>query len=99
MGARKRAAVERVAGLRYRQSGDARVVVEAWRQSGGTLVGFARRYGIHPGWLRRWARDLERAAAAEEAGVGFHPVRLVQGGERRGAPGGGALEIVLESAW
>ncbi|MDP2959447.1 MAG: hypothetical protein Q8N53_23715 [Longimicrobiales bacterium] len=93
MAARKEAAVERVVALRYWRAGDARVVVEAWRRSGETLTGFGRRYGLQGRRLSRWARDLEGAGA--EAGVRFHPVRLVQLEERRDPRPDAPLEVVL----
>ena len=71
----------------YWREAEARVVVEAWRTSGEALVGFARRYGIEPGRVARWAARLEGAATP----MRFHPVRLAEG-----APGAGeAIEIHL----
>ena len=84
----KEAAVVRVAGLRYWRAGDARVVVEAWRRSGEGRAVFARRHGIEPKRLSRWAARLD----GPEKAVRFHPVRLVQAD----AEGGGKpMEIVL----
>jgi len=94
MARRKQAAVARVAALRYWREPQARVVVEAWRQSGQTPWRFAERYGIEARRLRRWAGRL----APEEQAVRFHRVRLVEGG----APGGRSrelLEIVLGAEW
>jgi len=42
-------AVVRVAKRRYWREVEAEVAVGAWRRSGETLSGFARRYGIHSG--------------------------------------------------
>lgn len=63
----------RVAGRRYWKVEDARVVVDAWRQSGDTVAAFSRRYGVHARRLRQWiARlDAEGSGSAE-----FHPVRV-----------------------
>ena len=66
--------VATVAGLRYWQEEDARVVVEAWRESGERVGAFAKRHGIKPRRLRQWARRLE--PSSEE--ISFHPVRVVQ---------------------
>lgn len=82
--------VARVAKLRYWQAGDARVVVEAWKDSGEGLPAFARRHGIKPRRLGQWARRLE--TSGEE--VAFHPVRVVQApAEER--PGPDPIEIVM----
>lgn len=85
----KDAAVARVARLRYWRARDARVVVEAWRESGETRAAFARRHGIEPKRLSRWVAELEGPGEA----VRFHPVRLVEAArpDERGEP----IEIVL----
>jgi hypothetical protein len=57
----------------YWRESDARVWVEAWRQSGRTQAAFAREHGIHVERLARWARRLRDTA---ETTIGFHPVRL-----------------------
>lgn len=90
MASRKNAAVARVAALRYWRARDARLVVEAWKQSGEPLGTFVERYGLHARRVRRWATQLEEQAEP----VRFHPVQLVQGtdGDRRD---GESLEIVL----
>jgi hypothetical protein len=84
-------AVVRVAKRRYWREAEAEVAVGAWRRSGETLSGFARRYGIHRRRLGRWAASLEGAERREEAVV-FHPVRLV-GGAGSKAP----IEIVTRA--
>jgi hypothetical protein len=61
---------------RWRES-DARVVVEAWRESGETLAAFCREYDLKPPRVARWASRLNVAAS-----VRFHPVRVL---ERPGA--------------
>jgi len=70
---------------RYWREEDARVVVDAWRESGASLAGFCRSHGVASARLSRWAARLGR-----EAAVRFHPVRLTTGGES--APRAG-LEI------
>lgn len=81
MGDKQKAAVERVAGQRYWRGSEARVVVDAWRASGEGLAGFARRYGIQPRRVSRWARELEERGEP----VRFHPVQVVgQGAGVRG---------------
>lgn len=71
----------------YWREAEARVVVEAWRTSGEGLVGFARRYGVEPGRVARWAARLGGAAAP----MRFHPVRLAE----RIHGDGAAIEIHL----
>jgi hypothetical protein len=84
----RKAAVVQSAGRRYWKEAEARVVVVAWRQSGESLTAFARRRGVHPRRLARWARRLE---GAERTGaVRFHPVRLVAPAAREAR-----IEIVL----
>lgn len=66
---------------------DARVVVEAWRDSGLSRAEFARHHDIHPERLGRWVRQLNEAPAAT-----FLPVQVVGGSATRAE----SLEIVLE---
>jgi transposase-like protein len=73
MASGKETTVRRVAGRQRWGVEDGRAVVESWRQSGEALAEFARRHGLKPQRLSRWARRIE---AADEA-VRFHPVRLV----------------------
>ena len=54
--------------LRYWRAAEARGVVEAWEESGETLAGFARRYGIHRRRLGRW---VEQLAPEEGEGGGW----------------------------
>ncbi len=61
------------AGRSYWREADARVIVEAWQQSGETGVEFARRLGVHPRRLWWWASRLGRP---EPTAVRFHPVRV-----------------------
>jgi hypothetical protein len=90
MAAAKSVAVLRVARRQRWQVADGRVVVESWRRSGEGLGEFARRHGIRPQRLSRWAQRLEEA----EPPVQFHPVRLLEQEDdprRKAEP----LEIVL----
>ena len=56
----------------YWREAEARIVVEAWRNSGASLSEFARRHRVEPERVARWAGRL----ASEAAPVRFHPVRL-----------------------
>ena len=85
----RKADVRLVAERRYWRKGEARVLVEAWRSSGETLSGFARRHGVEPG---RLARLVSRLQGARGGSLRFHPVRLV---ESPPESGGGAIEIQL----
>jgi len=62
-----------LAGRSYWHKGDARRIVEAWRESGEPVSRFAGRLGIDPRRVSRWASRLERLAAAT---LRFHPVRV-----------------------
>lgn len=86
----KNDSVAQVAGLRYWGAGDARVVVEAWKESGQRLSEFARRHGIKARRLGGWAKRMESPGE----GMAFHPVRVVEvaGGDgSKGEP----IEIVM----
>lgn len=62
---------------RYWREVDARVVVEAWRGSGMSLSDFAAEVGVHSGRVGRWAARLDGSSGGtDEAGIGFHPVRI-----------------------
>jgi transposase-like protein len=84
----------RVASLRYWQAEDARVVVEAWKESGERLTAFARRHGIRPRRLSQWATRLE--ASSEE--ISFHPVRVAQASSEERAQRD-PIEIVMREGW
>jgi hypothetical protein len=88
--ASRKSGVARVARLRYWQVEDARVAVEAWKESGEGLPAFARRHGIKPRRLRQWATRLE--ASSEE--IAFHPVRVGQWFSEERAQGD-PIEIVM----
>ena len=74
----RKANVRQVAERRYWREAEARVLVEAWRSSGETLSGFARRHGVGPGRLGRWVSRLGEGGST----LRFHPVRLVGPPER-----------------
>lgn len=76
-------AVVRAARRVYWREADARVVVNAWRDSGDTLASFCRRYGVKRARVARWAKEMAVAEA-----VRFHPVAVV--------PPEGAREAFLE---
>ena len=86
----RKAEVRRVAEQKYWREAEARVLVEAWRSSGETLLGFARRHGVE---CRRLARWVSRLQEAEEGSLRFHPVRLVERPAETGA--GAPIEIQL----
>ena len=77
-----------VVGRRYWREAEARMVVEAWRASGESLAGFARRHGVGSQRIAWWARRIDGGTPAP---VRFHPVRLanLDGGS------GAAIEIHL----
>ncbi len=62
-----------LAGRSYWREGDARRIVEAWRQSGEPVSVFAARLRVDPRRISRWALRIGQAA---DAGVRFHPVRV-----------------------
>ncbi len=65
-------------------------MIKAWEGSGSTLLRFARRHGVDPRRLSRWASRLE---GSEPAAMRFHPVRLAERGE--GQRDGRSIEIEL----
>ena len=84
------ASVSDVAKRVYWREADGRVVVDAWRSSGETLSGFARRHRVERKRLARWVRRLEGAGGGA---LQFHPVRLVEGAPE--SRGGEPIEIEL----
>jgi hypothetical protein len=79
----KKIAIAEVAGRPYWREAEARVMVKTWQGSGSTLSRFARRHGVDPRRLSRWASRLE---GSELSAMRFHPVRLAEGdgGQRDG---------------
>ena len=57
----------------YWREDDARRVVDAWQDSGESIVEFARRLGLTRQRVSRWATRLSRS---EPGRLHFHPVRL-----------------------
>jgi hypothetical protein len=88
----KKREVAEVAGRPYWRQPEAERIVEAWQESGETGAAFARRHGVDPQRLSRWALRLRRSAP-----VPFHPVRVAGAGPVR--PGGAAIEIDFGTGW
>jgi transposase-like protein len=74
----RKLAVKAVVESRYWRESTARVVVDAWRESGETVAAFAKRHGVDERRLARWAQRLGAKGAAV---VPFHPVRVVGGAD------------------
>lgn len=66
----------KIAESRYWRREDAEVVVNAWRASGDTLAGFARKWSLTPERISRWAANLD--GKDEEPDASFLPVRVVE---------------------
>jgi hypothetical protein len=75
-------AIAEVAGRRHWREADARVLIDAWRQSGQTLTAFARAYEVHPERLARWHRLL-RAESPEAVSVSSGASPDGRAGQRR----------------
>ena len=84
--------IAEVARRAYWREADARVIVDAWRDSDETLARFAQRHGVHRGRVSRWAGRLGSAAPTP---VRFHPVRVA--GDGASHRGGASIEIALAS--
>lgn len=54
------ARIHRVAGRRRWRDAQAKVVVDAWKQSGMSLQSFAAEHGIHHKRLERWSARLRQ---------------------------------------
>ena len=74
--AKKRTEVARITERGYWSEEDARVVVDAWQESGETMASFARRHGVQAKRLARWVRRLQESE--ERAPSSFFPVRVVR---------------------
>jgi hypothetical protein len=73
------ARVRLVAGRRRWRDAQAKIVVDAWQQSGLSMRAFAAQHGIHHKRLERWSGRLRREArpiARAEPAVQFLPVEL-----------------------
>ena len=96
-----RGSVGRLATRRHWSEAEGAEVVATWRRSGEPAARFARRHGLDPRRVRRWAsrasEDGAPAVARIPSAVRFHPVRVVERGEPAGGPSGvrEAIEIVL----
>jgi len=75
---------------RYWRAADAERVLEAWRKSGQSGAAFARDHGLSVGRLLRWRKRLKRSTAPV-----FHPVRVVERGERTAIARTAPLELEL----
>src|SRR5437867_5478398 len=75
--------VRQVAARGYWRESDARLLIEAWRSSGETLVRFARRHRVEHKRLARWVSRLDGAGSGR---LLLHPVRLVDNRLETGAP-------------
>jgi transposase-like protein len=74
---------------RWRES-DARMVIQASQESGKSLSGFAREYGVQPARDWRWAARFKEQANRP---VLFHPVRIVEPPNGRQCAGG--IKVIL----
>jgi transposase-like protein len=77
--AKKRTEVARITERGYWSEEDARVVAEAWQESGETTASFARRHGVHAKRVARWVKRLQETE--ERAPSSFFPVRVVRRGD------------------
>ena len=81
---------------RYWNQADAAVVVDAWRESGESLTGFARRWSVSARRLGRWAARLEKETTASTAvAVRFHPVQVVEPMPRADT----SARVVAQAQW
>lgn len=69
--------VAEVASRSYWREEDARILVDAWRRSGESKAGFAKRHGVDPRRLARWAARLNKERGAMP--MRFHAVRVTDG--------------------
>jgi len=74
--AKKRTEVARITERGYWSEEDARVVVDAWQESGETMALFSRRHGVQAKRLARWVRRLQESE--KRAPSSFLPVRVVR---------------------
>jgi len=76
--------------LRRWGAGDAEVVLSAWRKSGDSLTGFARRHGLQVWRLRHWVQQPSPATAIQ-----LRPVKVVAGSTDKPPVDSSNLELVL----
>ena len=73
-----KAAVAEVARKAYWRQRDAEIVLAAFAQNGGTMMGFAKECGVNPEKLYRWHRKLgSRRQELTPAASTFHPLLVV----------------------
>lgn len=70
---RRTRALTGLANRSYWREDDARRIVDAWHESGESMVGFAGRLGLTKQRLSRWATRLGHS---EPTRLQFHPVRV-----------------------
>ena len=86
-----KAAVAEVARKAYWRQRDAEIVLAAFAQNGGTMMGFAKECGVNPERLYRWQRKLGRKEKQELAPTSpFHPLLVVDE-----AAGDAGVEVVV----
>jgi transposase-like protein len=68
--------LKRIAAKKRWSEEDARVVLDAWRESGQSVAAFSRGIGVGPWKLWMWRKQLDVEEASPPR---FVPVRLVQG--------------------
>ena len=64
--------IETVVAKRYWREADAKIVINAWRTSGLTIAGFARKHGCSTERIGRWAAHI---ATRDGAAMGSMPAR------------------------
>lgn len=90
MARRRMEGISEVVRRRRWSAAEARMVLKASQESGTSLTGFAREYGLQPARIWRWAARLREESSGS---MRFHPVRLV--GQGHGAGGTATIEVVL----
>jgi transposase-like protein len=93
--ARRSAEVARITERGYWTEEDARVVVEAWVESGETMAWFARRHGVQAKRVARWVRRLQESEG--RAPSGYYPVRVVSGRDADSGRVKSGIELVRRS--
>jgi transposase-like protein len=88
---RRTRALTVLANRSYWREDDARRIVDAWQDSGESIVAFARRLGLTRQRLSRWVTRLGRS---EPGRLHFHPVRVADAAPRRSAAACIDIELV-----
>jgi hypothetical protein len=81
---------------KYWSEAEGRAVIEAWRRSGESRAGFARRHGLQTKRLKYWAGRLSRAAEPTRR-LALVPATVV-GAELSAVIRAGEVTIELASA-